>query len=212
MSRSHHPVHAPVHAGSTPDPDHHRRSVSQGSTQVPSIMSHSVQSSDRARAHVKKEVQKLIKTKRLVVTRSTNGMVSTRSQLGLSALALLRQRSGGSGSGGSGSGGSGSGGNNTAATKKTKKAHHRRTQSAGNTAGNNGGLFFGCASGGGTKTSAATGGSSWDRRIIRFARNELQEIAYKISPFSVRQRLHLSAALYYERILHEKYPNGPCRI
>ena len=65
MSRSHHPVHhpvhAPVHAGSTPDPDHYR-SVSQGSTQVPSIMSHSVQSSDRARAHVQKEVQKLIKT------------------------------------------------------------------------------------------------------------------------------------------------------
>ena len=52
------------------------------------------------------------------------------------------------------------------------------------------------------------GASSMTIRQFRFALKELQEITYQISPFSVRQRLHLSAAVYHERAIMEAYGYG----
>ena len=198
---------------------------------------------EKAYAHVKKEVQKLVKTKRLILTRSKNVFVSAK-----------LYNNGSNGSNGStestgrnsSNGSTGSSGSSLLGLSPPQRRgpKHSIVDSIGSYGSVH--VVDGVSSLSLTppptkgkaldstksNTSTARSTDSTDRttplrpsspsspgpfkttkgskgnRVLRFARNELQEIAYKISPFSVRQRLHHRAALYYERILLERYPRN----
>ena len=129
---------------------------------------------EKAYTHVKKEIHKLVKSKRLVVARSNAGLVRPRSK-----RQNTKQPS-----------------SAPAATATTATTASTATTATSDVTA--------------AAAAAVSSTSSWSHRVLRFARDELQEIAYKISPFSVRQRLHHRAALYYERLLADKYPkNAP---